>query len=179
MSSAMNRGKASPAPRADDSTIAARDVFSGVAGDGVSKDTGDSLDGLSDPIKRVLEAGGISTRDDLLRHLKNPWGVLAFLRIRGIGRKTWPEILEWAGYKQEDFEANAWPTVGQQNKLDPEYVGLGTRAANCLRNLGIQTKEEAVEVLASDWRAVMHGKNMGKVCFLEICKWAGVDDPRG
>ena len=59
-----------------------------------------------------------------------------------------------------------------------EFHGLSVRAANCLLTARFETKEQAKAALESDWYSIMQIKNMGEVCFLEVCAWVGIQDPR-
>ena len=60
------------------------------------------------------------------------------------------------------------------------YYGLSVRAANCLSNVGIMSRDDAkTGILSGNLHPTKnHTRNLGWKTFKEVCKWAGLKEPK-
>ena len=61
---------------------------------------------------------------------------------------------------------------------DGSRTKLSKRAERCLIGSGLNDRALVIQTLRTNWNQVMCIKDVGEKTFLEICAWAGVDDPR-
>lgn len=94
-------------------------------------------------------------------------------RLRNVGSKTVSELRQLGLVK------------------DSISSGLSVRAANCLNDAGIETKEQARRLITDGWLNPATGASIpapydskrnirgyGWVTHKEVCKWAGLPEPR-